>query len=726
MKNMEQDINAAWHKIAMVWPLDTFISRNPLAGFEDLSFSNAVDVHDLFAATYKLDACRTAFAKINHFSIKWLQILLNPDISDKYLSCPTRGIYVAFKDIILHDKEIHKNAKQDLIFIKNLPDAAELTINFCMQLLQISSDKQQRVYFTLLNTLPGWSGYIKYLAQNKYMNEQWKLDIDYLAIRLMLTVLFMPNINEIKELFFDIESIVKPQRSDYVNELYSNEKIYQQHIFEQLKNNFEIIERKADAQFVFCIDPRSEPIRRNLEEFGNYKTYGFAGFFGLPIAIKDYVTRNIIPSCPFILKPKHVVRQVLEKGNAKNFILKMISFMSDFFAYLKSDRIALFNSSIFMPVISIYYLIVMLIRSIVPNWIIKLFYRLTNNFSIQKNITYDLAYKDDDPFTLNFGIPIDAQVQYAANFLLHTGIAKEFSKIIILCGHGGHTTNNQFHSALDCGACGGRNGVDNAHVMTNILNNENIRSKLSKIGVSIPQDTIFVYAEHNTTVDEINLYEANAISKTSLILEIKAHLKQIQQQVLKEYKPLVEKSFYKSFDWSETRPELGANNNACFIIGPRMLSTNINLHGRSFLHSYDFHYDKDAKVLGALLNSTLLVSQSMNHQYLFSAKDNQYYGSGNKVLHNATCGVGVMSGVSSDLLYGIPLQSISTVDNHICHEQLRLLIIIYSTRDIVLRIIQNSYKLSGLFANDWNYLAVIEPGSHDIYLLQNDFSWLKQ
>ena len=62
---------------------------------------------------------------------------------------------------------------------------------------------------------------------------------------------------------------------------------------------------RPEAQFVFCIDVRSERMRRALESVdSSYRTYGFAGFFGAAISYESSpgVTFD---QCPVLIKPAY-------------------------------------------------------------------------------------------------------------------------------------------------------------------------------------------------------------------------------------------------------------------------------------------------------------------------------------------------------------------------------------------------------------------------------------
>ena len=179
----------------------------------------------------------------------------------------------------------------------------------------------------------------------------------------------------------------------------------------------------------------------------------------------------------------------------------------------------------------------------------------------------------------------------------------------------------------------------------------------------------------------------------------------------------------RSHDWSEVRPEWGLARNAAFIIAPRRLTQAIDLQGRCFLHSYEWDQDEQGTSLETIMTAPMVVAEWINTQYLFSTLDNVAYGSGSKITHNVTAKLGVMQGNGSDLMHGLPLQSVMMTDEENYHEPQRLLTVIYAPKNKISMIIARQEILKTLFFNGWVNLVAIDPEENQAYQLDRQGQW---
>ncbi len=67
------------------------------------------------------------------------------------------------------------------------------------------------------------------------------------------------------------------------------------------------VEEKAIASATFCLDVRSEVMRRSIESLGAYETFGAGGFLGLPISFVEFDKAHELFLAPAIIKPHNVV-----------------------------------------------------------------------------------------------------------------------------------------------------------------------------------------------------------------------------------------------------------------------------------------------------------------------------------------------------------------------------------------------------------------------------------
>lgn len=714
-------ISKSWSKIAPFWPLKNLIAANPLAGFEELPFEEALRQANAYFQQKELPK---SMQHINRETIKWLQSFFDEGQSTIQMPMRHLGLLKCVLSFIRFDCNLHKNDPSKLKWLKQLPQNPKALIHEALLYLDIPAQEQEQFLTLMLTTLPGWAAYVQY--RTNWADAQDSVhpypvtQSEYLALRLVLTCLIWP---DARQLFSWHQKALK--NADVTNiyqKVTANEALYQKDLVKKLQIlNAPKEKTRACAQLIFCIDVRSEPFRRALESQGNYETYGFAGFFGVPVSIENTVTDESYASCPVLLKPAH---KVVEYPNCvrrsyKNRYKKLKS-IKKLYRSLKYTFATPFS---LVETVGIASGLWMALKSFAPRWSAII------QSTFKRVIIPDYKVKPDIQT-----IPFEQQVSYAANVLKIMGLTNEFAELVVLCGHGSTSQNNAYATALDCGACGGHHGAPNARILAAILNSKNVRKCLKEQNIEIPEDTSFIAAEHNTTTDEVELYDDN--EKKPCALKIKSLQQDLQkarnannlwrskemgiQTDIKYAKKLTD---LRAKDWAQVRPEWGLARNASLIVGPRWLTQNIDLEGRSFLHSHEWEKDIDGASLTTILTAPMVVAQWINAQYFFSTLDNVAFGGGNKITKNVIGKIGIMQGNASDLMYGLPLQSVFKSDNKAYHQSLRLTVIVYAPQSHINSIIKQQSILQKLFGNGWVHMICYDPKTKQKYSLQRNLTW---
>lgn len=710
----------SFKKIAPFWPLKNLIAVNPLQGFEDLPIEEAMKMAAVYFEQKDLPKKMEA---INRETIKWLQVYFDEGQATISMPLRTEGLYTSWRKLVLHDVKLHRRNKQKQEVLKFLPKTAAQTIAECLLRLGVPKEEHVQFLILMLTTLPGWAAYIKYRTEWAGLDSNHPYPVsqeDYLAMRLVITSLFWPEAKLLID--WHREVLTKADsKASLLQEIQETEKTYRFSLIKKLvKQPIQTI-RIPEAQLVFCIDVRSEPFRKSLESIGDYQTFGFAGFFGIPVKIKNPITNERYSSCPVLLSPKHEVEELPGTYQACENDRKGYEFLITFKRLYQSVKYTFTTPFALVESLGIMSCLWMALRTLAPKIASKL-----------KTIATQTIRKDQEVEPLLYNITFADQCSYAENALKMMGLTSYFAPIVVFCGHGSTTQNNAYASALDCGACGGRHGISNARILAAILNQQEVRMQLSKNGIAIPQTTCFIAAQHNTTTDEVILYgisDAVAINKLKRDLE-KARsinswvrLQQMEQKLSARLKNAVSHAWLRSEDWAQVRPEWGLARNAAFIVAPRDMTRSLNLEGRCFLHSYDYAQDPDGSSLTIILTAPMVVAQWINTQYLFSTLNNVVYGAGSKITKNITGKIGTMQGNASDLMTGLPLQSVHRSDTEAYHEPQRLMTVVLAPLQMLNKIISVQPVLQKLFGNGWVQMIAIEPDSHKVYLLDRDLLW---
>lgn len=504
--------------------------------------------------------------------------------------------------------------------------------------------------------------------------------------------------------------------------------------FGEQNTNASLQPTRPNFQIICCIDDREESFRRHLEEIDPHcETFGAAGFFSAAMYYRGAHDAHFVPLCPIIMKPQHYVIEQVDSQQQDQYgrmmrVRRSLGKQAHEFHTSSRTFLGGLGTALVGPLATI----PLVARVLFPRSTAQ-FRRLVGNV-VQPRLPTRLTLErqtttpSQDPEGLGF--TLSEMVGVVERLLQDTGLTTNFSQWVIVCGHGSASLNNPHESAYNCGACGGGRGGPNARAIADMANRTQVRTELAARGLTIPEDTIFMGAYHNTCTDQLEFFETSRVpldrrgdwqrlvdtfylarqrnahercrrfESAPLSINVAAALRHVEA---------------RAEDLSQTRPEYNHATNAICTVGRRSRTRGLFLDRRSFLVSYDPRQDDaEHSILTRILQAVVPVCSGINLEYYFSRVDVPGYGCGTKLPHNVTSLIGVMDGAASDLRTGLSAQMTEI------HDPVRLLFIIETTPAAFLQIMQRNPVIQRICGNGWVQVATLDPHSDTIDLLQGD------
>jgi uncharacterized protein YbcC (UPF0753/DUF2309 family) len=570
-------------------------------------------------------------------------------------------------------------------WISQLPSTPQAAIENLLAQSGIAGEQQAGYLYRLFAGVYGWASLLRQHAWQHGSNEIGLLP-DLLAIRISYDLAVvahagMPPTQHPATLLID-----DPRISQIFQD--ALEDAYTQRLLGDLVPATPIQHERPALQALFCIDVRSEVLRRHLEaQHPQIETLGFAGFFG--VAVEWEGTAR----CPVLIRPNMSLPEPPFSSHAAASLAKQLQHAPSSFSFVE-------------------------VAGLGYSWNL-----LRDSFGWRPAAAQP---EHDQPLQLNpqphgGGMDLEQRVALAQTILTNSSMAQPYARIVLLCGHTSQSENNPHAAGLECGACGGHGGALNARIAAQVLNDPLVRRRVHAVGFDIPEDTWFVAGIHNTTTDQVEILDRQFIptSHTQDVAQIEGWLAQASQATRQERahgvgvsaRPsLLERLFnQRANDWAEVRPEWGLAKNAAFLAARRSRSAQVDLAGRTFLHEYDWRSDPDQQILRFILSAPVVVASWINLQYFASTVDNQTFGAGTKALHNRIGSHGVVLGNGGDLRTGLPLQSVQAADGSWYHEPLRLQVIIEAPQHAIAAALSDLPEVQQLIDQGWLRLIALDP-----------------
>lgn len=668
------------------------------------------------SSTQRMALRSTVTHNIGQYCASWFdrgQAIWTPDKS--------KGLYALWQETNAHDHGLAFLTGIAAVSqrIRQLPtDPEQLMLQACQQ-LGLTAASLQPYLATLLFSINGWAGWCAYLAwQAKQDGGSDDHLQQLLAIRLAWDWVLADLLLTPTELHAWQQQLAAPRAmpTTPIHWIWQDalELTWQTPIHQALQQPIAAAStERAVLDAVFCIDVRSEVIRRALEkQHAAIRTHGFAGFFGLPIDYQPPAAQDARPQLPGLLKPALNVVAHASTADLSQRLSATVFHRTQQDQRWQGYRKSALGGFGFVETLGLGY-VWKLVRD-------SLGLAASNPDGLTKQEKIMFQPKLDES-------SLRESVELAATILKAMSLPQPLAPWVLLVGHGSQTSNNPHAAGLNCGACCGQTGEVNARVLASLLNRADIRAQLGQHGVQVPVDTQFVAALHDTVTDEIRLFDVPAAPANP------SSLQQVQQwlqagsassrreraasldiPVVPDEQVLLQAFIQRTRDWAQVRPEWGLVNNAGFIAASRQRSQQLDLNGRCFLHNYDYHQDHGHKILTLILTAPVVVAHWINLQYYSSTVDNLHWGSGDKVLHNVVGGnIGVFEGNGGDLRIGLPLQSLHD-GKHWRHTPLRLSVWVEAPPQAIEAILTQHQVVANLVNHQWLHLFSLDPDSNQL------------
>lgn len=524
-------------------------------------------------------------ARLDAACITWCKLFVAGSGAAWPLAHQQHGLYAAFRAGVQHDPALPNAVKQRL---RALPEQALSALDLALQQwwslqqngqpgMQQDMAMQCTAYLQQhLCALPGWVGILRWQGQQQ--EDEAGPVIDYLALRLSLWHAMQPEISAPPAHDKTLPALlcmagvmqISPeywasQPSGWQQQhlglalafdptarqrvlLEAQEWTYRRRLQQQLQAPTPAKLPPACAQLVFCIDVRSEPLRLALEQAGPFATFGYAGFFGLPIRTRELASEHTHDACPVIARATVEIAEHASDAQVNHYRRVQQQSMLRSHSHQHSKQHAL--SSLSLPELTgPWHYARMAWHGLAPagwrqwwqeqhpaagRWLAQSFglhgarHKPATGLTLDRvapGVAHGIAHKTGHPAEnkpargqgaraapvpdagpaspLPVGWTLDQQITQAAQSLRGIGMIRDFAPLVVIVGHASHSRNNPYAAKLQCGACGGAAGGFNARALAALCNRAAVRVGLARLGIAIPAHTRFLAAEHITSQDRL-------------------------------------------------------------------------------------------------------------------------------------------------------------------------------------------------------------------------------